>query len=158
MRRLLVLLSLLLCVGCAPNLTLIDSRGNPLPSEFVQLNSLYGIRCDFHFKRIYYKGAESEYPEFLSIDERVKLPRNTKEVALVLHIVNTQRVYLRVTKHLTVDGKHTQWIVYEGNEFDRVFQMKGPINDGRLIDMWATVEVKGRVVVLAGRALYKTPK
>lgn len=158
MRKLLIFVSLLLCVGCAPNFTLIDSRGNPLPHEFIQLRSLYGLHTDFHFKRMYYEGTESLYPEFLPIEKEVTLPRDTREVALVLHIFNPETVRLRVRKHLKVNGKRTEYIVYEGSDLDRVFQLKGPIAGGAHVELYATIEVNNRIVVLAGRALYKTRK
>lgn len=156
MKKWLIILCMLL-LGCSPKMTILNSHGMPIPSEVVQLTSVKGIMTDFHFKRIYNESEDSEYPEYLPLEEEVTIPRDTKEVSLVLHIRNPESVRYEVTKCITVDGEPTIKRVYRGKDVDKVFQFKGPLDRGTKVELWATVRLDGRVIVFAGRALYKNP-
>ena len=155
-KKWLIILSMLV-VGCSPKLTILGSHGEPIPHEMVMINSVKGITADFHFKRIYEESEESIYPEYLPLEEEIRIPRDTKELFLVLHIRNPEAVKLRVTKWVKVDGKMTTKIIYKGKAVDKVFQLEGPMVKGTKVELSATVEIDRRVVVLAGRALYRNP-
>ena len=157
MKKLLVILGCVLFMGCAPKMTILGSHGMPVPTEVVQLNSVKGITTDFHFKRTYEESEESVYPEYLPLEEEVRIPSDTKEVLLVLHIRNPETVKFKVTKWLSINGKTTGKVVYSGSTPDKVFQFKGPLNKGTTIGMWATVKIDRMVIVFAGRALYRNP-
>lgn len=155
MKRLLLLI---LLVGCAPALTIVDRHGMPVPNEVVMLNSVHDIACNFYFVRHYSKGVDSIYPEYLPLEEEVKIDKRTRDVQLVLHIMNPLAVHMRVVKHIIVNNAQISVIIYEGNSVDRTFQINGPIQAGDQVALSADVVIDQLPVVRAGRALYKVGK
>lgn len=149
------LLILLLLAGCSTKLVVVDQRGMPVPNEVVTISSLYDISCSFHFIRLYEKGKESIYPEYLPMGKWNKLPRDTRAVALVLHITNPHAEHIRVVKHMRVGMRRVKEVVYEGNAISRVFQLKGPVRSGLKVELSADILIRNLPVIAAGRALYQ---
>lgn len=157
MRKLLLLL-LLLTLGCAPKMIILDKHGNNFPNEINMISSVGGLKADFYFYRVYEVSEDSRYSDYYPLEKMVKLPQNTEEVYLNLHLWNPNRLKIKVRKIVTVDGEHQIHTVFRGDPLDKVFQFKGPLIPGAEVNLTAHVYVDGHLVIVAGRAKYKFPK
>ena len=156
MRRLWLIL-LLLTVGCSPKFVVMDSHGYVIPHEVNMVSSVAGLQADFYFCRVYEQSEDSNYTDYLPIEEEIKLPKDTKAVFLNLHIKNPEKVKFKVVRTIVVDGESMSKVVYKGKSLNKVFQFPGPLVQGKNVRLYATIYIDGRMMIYAGRAIYKIP-
>jgi len=135
----------------------MDSHGYVIPHEVNMVSSVAGLQADFYFSRVYEQSEDSNYTDYLPIEEEVKLPKDTKAVSLNLHVKNPQKVKFKVVRTIVVDGESTSKVVYKGKSLNKVFQFPGPLVQGKNIKLYATIHIDGRMMIYVGRALYKIP-
>lgn len=138
----------------------LDKHGNNFPNEVNLISSLDGIKADFYFYRVYEVSEDSRYSDYYPVEKMIRLPRDTEEVYLNLHIWNPNKVKLKVIKAVWVNGKlATSRIVYHGRTLDKVFQFKGPLIQGAEVKIGALVYFNNdQLLLVAGYGLYKFPR
>ncbi len=155
---------LLLFIFITSCMSTINLDGKPIPGHmYVQRNPATNIKTKFLFVR-YIEKTEGEekflYPAYMELNKDVIIPSDTKNVYIILEVINILKVsYTLVKKFKVWDGTpypyNVNQVVSISKQPNRVHQISLPYKKGIKVDFGLQLfDDKGNFLMDIGQAKY----
>ena len=162
LKNLLILISFIFITSCVGATINID--GKPIPGHtYTQTNPRTNIKTNFLFMRYIEKKEGKEkflYPVYLELNKEIIIPNDTKDVYIMIEVINILKVPYTLAKKYTVwdstpyPYEITQ-IVSISKQPNRVHQIRLPYKKGVRVDFGLQLfDDNGNFIMNVGQAKY----